>query len=49
MKNMCVSIKRKIPKLKHTYKPINGLLKSLMAHKKISLPDRGKDKGKIIL
>jgi len=29
--------------------PINGLLKSLMAHKKISLPDRGKDKDKLFI
>ena len=52
MKNMCVSIKRpkvKVPKLKHTYKPIKGLLRELMAYKKISLPGRGEDKGKIIL
>jgi hypothetical protein len=38
------------PKLRHTYKtPIKGLLRSLLAHEKISLPDRGKDKDKIII
>jgi hypothetical protein len=52
MKYMSVSTKRpkvKVPKLRHSHKPINGLLRELMAHKKISLPGRGEDKDKIIL
>jgi len=57
MKNRYVSIKWKktkikIPKLKHTYIkkfPINGLLMELLAHKRISLPGRGKDKEKLFI
>jgi len=37
-------------RLRHPYKTsIKGLLRELMAHKKISLPGRGEDKDKIIL
>jgi hypothetical protein len=49
---MYVSIKRlKIPKLKHTHKnsSLGRLTGELLAHKRISLPGRGKEKGKIIL
>jgi hypothetical protein len=45
-------LKRPRPKIKlrHPYKTsIKGLLRELMAHKKISLPGRGDDKEKIIL
>jgi len=51
---MCVSIKKpriNKPKLKHTYKPmpIKALCRSFIAHKKISLPGRGKDKSKYLV
>ena len=54
MKKMYVLIKKpllKTLKLRHTFKPlsIKALCKSLIAHKKISLPDRGKDKDKIFI
>jgi len=49
---MTVSIKKiNYPKLKQARKnsSLAGLTRELLAHKRISLPDRGKDKNKVIV